>query len=461
MFGWKKKEKPLTSETADGEKAAAPAAVSDGLTVKVKDRAACSVVMSVEVPAVRVQEATEESYRRVQAKVKLPGFRPGKAPLDMVKKNFHDAAWEDAVDHLLRESIYDALTKEKVAGVSAPVVDKIVGEPGKPLRFELKVECAPEAKVKDYAGLPLVKKTPVPLEADIEKRLAEIRESHAKLVLSKDGTVEKKHFVVVDYESFLDGVPVRNGKATQQLIEMGAAQNVEGFTEGLLGAKDGETRDIPVKFPAEHPQKDLAGKTVNFKATVTAIKEKEYPVLDDEFAKDIGAKDLAEVKESVRKDLETGRTRAERQDLEKQVVDELLQRNVFDVPSSQVEERAKQLTERLKEFLKERGATAADWQAQEPKMFEKNRPEAERQVRLSYILGKILEQEKVAVSDEDVDAHIEKILGGARPDQRAEVETWMRSRRDNVKAQLREERLFDFLIQNAKITEAPASEVRS
>jgi trigger factor len=208
-------------------------------------------------------------------------------------------------------------------------------------------------------------------DADVEKRLHELQENHAKLVLSKDTVLEKKHFAVVDYESFLDGQPLKNGKASNQLIELGATQNVEGFSEGLLGAKDGDVREIPVAFPAEHPQKDLAGKTVTFKTTVTAIKEKVLPALDDEFAKDEGAKDLAEIKERFRKELEESARRTERDDLEKQVVEGLLQRNPFEVPASQVEERAKQLTEHLKKYLLERGAAVTDWAANEEKMREK------------------------------------------------------------------------------------------
>jgi trigger factor len=470
MFGWKKKQKPVKNETAVAveEKPIEVGAkfksepepepeTGAGLKVKVKERSGCNVLMSIVIPVDQVNEATEEAYRRVQGKAKFPGFRPGKAPMELVKKNFGGMAWEDAVDHLLKETIYDALTQEKIIGVGAPVVDKLEGQPGKPLRFELKIECAPEVKLKDHKGLPLVRHVHPVTDADVEKRLKELQENHAKLVLSKDTELEKKHFAVVDYESFLEGQPIKNGKASSQLIELGAAQNVEGFTEGLLGAKDGETREIPVTFPAEHPQKDLAGKTVTFKATVTAIKEKVLPQLDDEFAKDEGAKDLAEIKDRFRKELEEGGRRAERDDLEKQVVEGLLQRNVFDVPSSQVEERAKQLTEHLKKYLLERGAAVTDWEANEEKMREKNRPEAERQVRLSYILGQILDLEKITVPDEDVETHIQKILEGARPDQRADVQKWMDSRRDNIRSQMREERLFDFLIENAKVTEASAS----
>jgi trigger factor len=469
MFGFKKKQKPTDSQTVGAveEKkntsavvAAEPEVESDvtDLKVKVTERAGCSVVMSVAVPVDRVAQATEASFRRVQAKAKFPGFRPGKAPMELVKKNFEGTAWEDAVDHVLRETIYEALTSEKIIGVGAPSVDKLKAEPGKPLRYELKIECAPDVKVNNYKNIPVTKKVQPVTDADVDKRLKELQDTHAKLILSKDTVVEKKHFVVVDYESFLDGTPVQNGAAMNQLIEMGATQNVEGFTEGLLGVKDGEVKEIPVRFPEEHPQKTLAGKTVTFKVTVTALKEKEVPVLDDELAKDAGAKDLAEIKERFRTELAEGRRRGEREDMEKQIIEAVLQRHVFAVPPSQVDERAKQLTEHLKKFLMERGAAVADWQANEEKMREKNVPEAERQVRLSYILGQVIQNEKIDVPEPDVDAHIRKIIEGARPEQRTNVETWMKSRRDSIRSQMREERLFDFLISNATVTETVVSE---
>lgn len=449
MFGWKRKEK----DTAVAEKETS--ATPSELKVKIKERKACQVVLAVEVPAPQVKKATEESFRRVQAKAKLPGFRPGKAPLELIKKNFTDAAWDDAVDRLLRESVHAAAVQENIAAVATPVVDKIEGTPDTSFRFEVKMECAPEVEVKNAKGLPVTRKSSGVSEDAVAKRLEDLRDANAKLILSKDATIEKKHFVVVDYESFLDGAPVENGKAQNQLIEMSAPQNVEGFVEGLLGAKDGDTREVPVKFPEAHPQKNLAGKTVTFKVTVTSIKEKELPPLDDEFAKDLGAENLAALKERIRKDLETGAARAQREDLEKQIIDGLLQHNVFDVPPSQVEDRARRLTHQVKDYLMQQGATEIDWKNNEPKLLERNRPEAERQVRLSYILSRVAESEKIQVSEEDIDKKIAQIVEGARPEQKSDIETWMKGRRDNLRAQLQEERLFDFLIQNAKVAEAP------
>jgi trigger factor len=456
MFGWMKKEKNEAAPKSGAGRAAVKEKPLGDLKVKVKERKGCAAELAVEVPADRVEAALEESFERVRAKVKMPGFRAGKVPLDVVKKNFPEAAWDDAVDRLLRESVHQAVEDEKIPLVSVPTVNKVDGQPGKALKFEVTLECAPDVSVKDYKGLPVQKKALSVGEADLEKRLADLRDAHAKLILSKDAAVAGHHFVVVNYDSFLNGVAVTNGQAKDQLIEMSAAQNVKGFTEGLIGAKDGETRDIPVEFPENHPQKTLAGKTVNFKVTVTAIKEKSLPALDDDFAKDVGAASLDELKTKLRKDLEATQARAQRQDLEKQVIDGLLTRNPFAVPPSQVEERAKHLTEQLKHFLREQGASEDEWTANQDKLMERNRPEAERQVRLSYILGKIIDEEKLAVNDQDVEVQVRKIVDTIAPERRADAEKWMDGRRDTLRAQLREEKLFDFLIQNAKVTEPAA-----
>lgn len=477
MFGWMKKQKNDGAATETVEKSdkgleavatetpskkiekgtGSDAPEIKELKVKVKDRKGCTVSMTVEVPAGDVGVFLEKAFRRVQSKAKIPGFRPGKAPLEMVKQNFADVAWDEAVDGILNETIHEALTREKMIGVAAPVVEKIQGQPGHVFRYDLKVECFPDFSVKDYKGLPINKKTVEIAEADIAKQLEEIRESHAKLVLSTASAVEKNHFVVVDYDSYLGTQPVKNGQAKNQMIDMGATQNVEGFTEGLLGARDGEKRDIPVKFPAEHPQKDLAGKTLTFKTVVTAIKEKTLPALDDEFAKDVGAKDLNDLKEHLRKDMETRGLRQQREDLEKQVIEGLLSRNLFEVPPSQIEQRAKDLTGHLKKFLMERGAAMSDWEPNEAKMMDKNRPEAERQVRTSYILGRLLEAEKIVVSDEDLDGKVKSLVENSTVGQRADVEKWTNERRENIRAQMREEKLFDFLIQNANVTDVKPS----
>jgi trigger factor len=434
MFNWLKKEK--------APKTGGPAVLENdrptpSLKVKVLERKGCEALLSVTVPAEEVSLAISEAFKDVQKQAKLPGFRPGKAPLEMIKKNFEGHAIEHGINNLLRETVHDALEGEKIVPLTVPKVDKVEYKDGKPLKYEVAVECAPEIELKTYKGLPLIKTPPASMDAELDKRLDALRENNAKLAPSNDETVSEKHFVVADYEASLDGKPVEGGKATDQLIEMAAPQSLAGFNDGLKGMKKDESRDIPVAVPADHPNKALAGKSVLFKVVVKDIKEKRLPSADDEFAKDLGLESLAQLKDRLKENLAAENARKEREDQEKQIIEGLLERHPFDVPASQVEERAKALTERLKGFLTAQGASPADWAANESKMTERNRPEAEKQVRLSYLLLAIAEKENIQSTDADVDAAMEKAVKTAAPGKADEARKWFEERRPGLRAQIR------------------------
>lgn len=348
MFGWGKKEK--------NEPAVAPLERDDlGLQVKVMDRGPCAVTLFVQVPADQVRQATENALKDIQARAKLPGFRHGKVPMDLVQKYYGDDALGKAIDGLIRKTVPQALQQEGVETVVIPSVDKVDYNDNKPLKFELKAECSPTFSLKGHKGLPLTKKTATVTDQDVEKNLEAIRESHATLLEVPDVAADGSHFVVVDTVGFLDGKPMVEGEVKEQLIEMSAPQSLAGFTDGLKGAKAGDVREIPVPFPEDHPDKRLAGREVVFKTKVTAIKEKRLPALDDEFAKDLGLQNMGNLRDVLRRKMESDLARNTRQDLEQQILEGLLERNSFEVPVSLVTSSAEQLTQNLKRELSRRG----------------------------------------------------------------------------------------------------------
>jgi trigger factor len=458
LFDWLKKKDDGGVATAEkpAPKATAPQEEALSLKVKLKEKKGCQARLEVTIPSQDVERETEITTHQVQKRVRLPGFRAGKAPLDLVKQNFAHAVLEETVNRLLKDSAHEALRKEGLTAVAPLSVDHVDYKPGKALRYELKAECAPEVTLKPYKGLSLLRKTKTVVDQDVAKKLDEIRESHARLVPSTAETVGETHFVAVTYDGAVDGVPVPGGKAENQLIDMAAPQALAGFTAGLKGQKAGETRSLPVPFPADHPNASLAGKTAEFKTTVLEIKDKQLPALDDEFAKDLGAASLEDLRSRVKANLEADLARNVRQDLEKQVIDGLLEINPFDVPPSQVKDRAEHLTEEIRRYLERRGASAADWQDNAETFREKNLPEAERQIRLSYILVHIATAEKIVVTGADVDEMIRKTVEAAGPSRREEIRTWAEGRRDSIQAQMNEEKLFSFLINAGVVTDAPA-----
>ena len=460
MFGWKKKEKVTPQKAEGGASTEVVEKDTAELKVKVLERKGCSATLAVTVKAEEVSLAVEDAFKEVQRQAKLPGFRPGKAPMEMIRRDFHGHALEHGINNLIKETVEQALEQEKIIPLAVPSVDKVDYHDGKPLKYEMKVECTPEVVLKDYRGLPIVKKIQPLTDAEVEERLNSLRENNAKLVPSAEEVVSEKSFAVVDYDATLEGKTIEGGKAQDQLIEVSAPQSMAGFNDGLKGMKKGETKDVPIKFPDDHPNKDLAGKTALFKVTVKDVKEKKLPAVDDEFAKDLGMESLEKLRTALRTNMEAERSRQEHDDLEKQVIDALLERHPFEVPASQVESRAHDLTERLKKYVLSQGASAADWAKNEPTMVDKNRVEAERQVRLSYLLLEIAEKEGIEGTDADVDEAIAKAVKDALPEKAADAKKWFEQRRQAMKGQLKEEKIFKFLIDHAKVTEQATNTIK-
>ncbi len=457
MFGWGKKEKTAVKEPDQkekkGEKTIQIEKDTKAFKVKVTSRQPCQVLLHVQVPVTDVNKANETAFLDIQSKAKVSGFRPGKAPLEVIKKNYVGTAWEQAVNALLRESVVKALEQEKIDPITTPIIEKIDCDLNKPLHFDMKVECAPDIRLKEYKKISLKKKTKTISEEDVNKKFDELRESHAKLIVSKDDIVANHHFIVVDYEGSIDGAPLKMGKAENQLIDMSASQSIPELTEGLRGAKTGETKEIPVTFPKDHPNKELSGKTVSFRVTVSSVKEKELPQADDEFAKDVGCENMADLKDKIRNNLQIEFDRSVKQDMQNQVISDLLEKNTFDVPVSLVNERREFLNHQLKHYLMQHGATEESWKESEEKMSDKNKPEAERQVRLSYILSKIADEEKLVVEDMELDEMIRESVESAESGRRDEMKKMLNERREHLRAQMKEEKIFNLLLDNAKTTE--------
>lgn len=470
MFGIGKKKKEEPAAKAATATAEAPVAESkkespketpesiDGLKVKVVEKKSCEVTFSVQVSTDRMDESIEDAYGAIQGKVKMPGFRPGKVPLALVKKNFEHAAREEALDKTLRAAVFQVLQEQKVTAVATPMVDKIEFEANKPLKFEMKVECAPDFKVKGHKGLDLKKQVKTFSDPDIDKKIDELREGNAKLVPSEDKEVGDKHYVVVDYDGVVDGKPLDGGTAKGQLLDMAAPQTIAGFTDGIKGAKTGETRSVTVTFPADYPKKDLAGKAAVFQITVTDIKEKRLPDANDEFAKDLGLENLADLRDRIKKNLEMEFQKTSRQDLENQISDQLVAKNEFDLPPSLVKEQTEYLNQRLKSYLSQHGASEEDWKANEGKMAEKNKPEAERHLRLSYVLSAIARDEKLDVTEAEVDDVVKKSIESVEPARRGGMQKYMEARRESVHSQLIEEKVYNWIIDKAQVKEVPATE---
>lgn len=401
----------------------------------------CVVTFLLEVPAAEVENETHTLLLRIQQQARLPGFRPGKAPLEVVKKHFEGHAREQVVDSLLRKFIPQALRELSLNPVAAPLVERASLESGKPARFEVRVEIAPKVEPQGYTKIKVQKKSYPATEEAVEARLKELREAHARLERSSAEAAAKTHYAVIDYEVTQDGKP--KGKGAGELVDLSSEQILEGLAEGLVGMRRGETKEIAVK---------LGGKPASLTATLVELKEKALPVLDDEFAKDMGFATLSELKAKLKEVIdEEGKAKSERE-VSQQLEAALLKANRIPLPPSLVEAQLEHMIERARQqFLGPKGKFT---EKQEAELREKLRARAEDELRIAYLLPAIAEREKLQALAEDVSAELEKNLAAADSEaKKEEIRKLFAERKDSIASMIRERKAMRFIRDKAVVTE--------
>ena len=292
--------------------------------VKVIKEEDCVVTFSVELPKDEVAQELESTFQKIQSRASLPGFRVGKAPIDMVRKNFADKARQMVLEDLVSRASTQVMKEKKLAAIDTPRIEKLEYDLGKPLMFHLRVEKDPEIKVKDYKGIKVNKPSTVVTEAAITKTLDEIRDRNASLVASDAKKVGKNHFAVIDFEGKIDGKVFPGGTSKNYLLDMNQPQTIAGFSDGILTAEINKEREVNVRFPADYAQKQWANKEAVFLVTVKEIKEKKLPNLDDDFAKDLGLTSLEDLKTKVKENLQKEADSRSEKEVEEQIYQALV-----------------------------------------------------------------------------------------------------------------------------------------
>lgn len=403
----------------------------------------CVVTFSVEIPAPQVLDETHNYLLRIQQRAKIPGFRPGKAPLELVKKEFTGHAHQEVLDGLIRKFVPEALRELRLHPVAVPTVEDASLEEGKPARFQVMVEVPPPVNPKDYAKIPVKRKLYSVTEQALAARLEELREANARLDKAADEAVAKDHYVVIDYTAASGGKPLPQARGESELVDMSSEQVVAGLIEGLLGLKRLETKEIAVK---------LNGKDAVLKVTVKEIKRKILPPLDAEFAKDLGFEALAELQAKLRAAMEDeGKAKSERE-VQQQIEEALIAANRIPLPPSLVEAQLEHTLERFrKQILGEKGR----WSGKQLEdLRSKLRPKAEDEVRLSYLLPAIAEKEKIKALDEDLNSELERNLSAAENDaKKDEVRKLFEERKETITNMIRDRKTMAFIREKAVVSE--------
>jgi trigger factor len=414
----------------------------------------------VEVDAARVAGIRAEILQEFRRAATLPGFRPGKAPEPMVEKRYATDIDDELKKRLIPESYREVLTEQKLKVVGYPQVESVEYAPGKPLVFTAAVDTAPDFVLPEYKRIPLKKKTTPVADDDVAKTIESLREQQADFAAVEGRGLRTGDFAVVNYSGVADGKPI--AELTPDAKTLGEHKDfwlliqsdafLPGFCDQLLGATVGERRQVMVDFPAEFPQKEIAGRKATYFVEVTAIKEKKLPEPNDEFATKIGVENVEKLKAEIRKSLEAEREAESNSELRRQTIDYLLGHVHFELPESLVAQETRSIVYDVVRENTRRGATKEQLESKKDEIFGYATKSAQDRLRLSFILDAIAQAEKITVKEAEMEARIAAMAERYRATpEKLRLQLDEKGGLGEVEEQILVGKTLDFLVANATV----------
>ncbi len=413
----------------------------------------CKRVLEIEIHPEEILSIEEEVYNDIQKVAVIAGFRKGKAPLAMVRQSYQKQAEKEIIQRSIPRFYQKAVAEERLSPIILPEIYDVDWQLGKPLVFKARFDVEPDVRLKSYKGLKVNKKKIEIKDEELDKVLMNLQEKHAELAVVEPRPLKKGDFILCDYKSW---VGEKNLEAKENVwLSLEESANLAGFVESLWGANAGETKRLGFDLPQDFPDKDLQGKKLEMEVRIKEIKEKRLPVLDDAFARTAGKfNTLAELKAGIKQDLLSLKEIQSRKELEAKVLDMLVEANKFAIPVSLVDKYRASLENRFRQDLLRKGVGEEDVEKSAELIRKRAKEEADRQVKAYFLLDKIAQKEKIEVSDEELDRHIQRLAGDLKQDF-DKVKRNLAEKRllEELRLELREEKVVDFLLKNAQIVE--------
>lgn len=432
------------------------------MQIKVESLSPVKKKINFEISAARVATEIDKVYEKIRKSAAIKGFRKGKVPFALLEKHFSSQMEADVVRNLVNDTYFKALLDEKIYPVSHPIIESDELKKGEAFTYSATVEIFPEVTVKDFTGLEVKKEQYQFKEDVIDARLQEMRESVAQMMPVEGRATAMGDFVTLDFVGSFDGVPFENGSAEDFVLELGSGRFIPGFEEQVIGLESGAQKELKVTFPQDYSHAEFAGKEATFAVTVKEIKAKELPALDDDFAKEFGEfETLAELRAKLTEyDEKREKARIET-DLRERLVKALIDRNSLDVPESLVAKQLDSMLESTKQRLSQQRLSLEMMGLDEAGYRVRFRDVAESQVKGALLLESLAKQEGIAVSDADLEARLVQIAEQSGQNAETVKKYYMQNEqaRENISAQVREDKAIDFLLERAEITEVPREEL--
>ena len=419
--------------------------------------------INVEIPTAIVKSAFDKIFQNIQRNVEIKGFRKGKAPMTTIKTMYKDRVVGDVAQDLIQAHYPLALKDQKVDPINYPEFEFEDPKENSDFSFAAIFEVRPEVKIKKWEGLEIEKEKVIFNEKKFEETLTNIRTSRATLVdVTENRPAVLGDTAILDFEGFVDGKPLENGTGKDHNLELGAKQFIEGFEDGIVGMKISETKTIGLKFPDPYHSLELAGKPVDFKVTLTGLKKKVLPELNDELIAQIGAKQtVEEFKATLKTDIEQSENKRIEEAFKNRLVKKLVEANPVDVPASLMKEQKATLIEDFKKRMTEQGMQPTEFEAYIQKWDSDFTKSAAEMIQSSFLIDKLAVEHNMICTQDDMNM---KFVEYAKQTglEETRIREWYAKpeQASRLTYMITEEKVIKMIIEKAKIKLVDAKELK-
>jgi len=401
------------------------------MKVEIKKIERGQIELTIEIDVEQYQLFLQKAAEAISQVIKIPGFRPGKASFDIVKKQVGEGKiWEEAIEPAVQKTFVQALDQEKLITVGSPNIEIVKLVPGNPVVYKATIAILPQVTLGDYSQLNVKTNSVVIADKPIDEALTDLQHRRAKETL-ENRPAKNGDKVEIDFEVFVDNVPIENGAQKNYPLVLGEGSFIPGFEENVIGLKKDDTKEFKLKFPKDYHQKNIAGKQAEFKINIRGVYNLDLPKLDDEFAKGFGPfKTLEELKKQIGDNLKHDAKHKEDHRVEDEIFDKIIEKSKFDdIPDILLNSEAKKMVEELAQNLESQGVKFIDYLAHlkksEADLLLEFAPQAVRRVKGALVTRAVSEKQAIKVEDKDIEEELKKTLAnyGSNVDVEKQINT--------------------------------------
>ena len=398
------------------------------MKIEIEDVDSCNKKIKFEIPHQEYDKKVKQYYQRLGREVKVPGFRKGKVPLALLEKQFGPDVKKEVLSNLISEELNNAIVEKDLRAVGQPHLLEVSAEDGTDISVSASIEVLPTVELQDYSGIELAMTIPRITDEDVNQTIEVMRQRMAKTVTVTDRPAQDKDLLKIDFTSKLGDQPFEGGSAQDQIIQAGAGQLIEGLDKGMIGMEIGETRDIQVQVPEDYPNKEIAGKDVDFQIVLKGIQEQKLPDLDDEFARSVEDKNyesMDNMKQSVSSELEGFELKEARKAVKTKLAGKITELNQVDLPEGLLKDQVKFMAEQARKKREKESSHAHHDHEHEhdhdhgievtPELLKQYREPAMKALQEELILDQLARDLKAEVTEEELEQEVKnmsQLLGG-------------------------------------------------